>query len=323
MNHKKEQQMQENLSYLREQFDELNPHIKLPHSLDADMLRYRLEQVDSERENPLSNRRRIMRFVTAAAAFVFVFGAFYLFDQSQKAAPALEKTADSLVQEESIEARGRSALYSPEEMALYEGEALPEVAAVAEEQAEPVAEAAPMPMTAGAPAQISDAPMSVALRQGEDISSSMQTQLSLHDIRAQEWGGYLPEQIPSELTYNSGGVTQGELLYTVFLNESATEQLRIGITPYRVQMEQFVLESSQAYRAEAAQLSESTIFHEEDVSEALIATRIFADDAEAADTLYGQFGVLYKQAGIVVEYFAVGLTSQELYRMVQSVPLHS
>ena len=78
MSPERQQEFEESLELLRGRFEELNQEIKRPHSLDADVLRCKLESLELAGEAPRKNVVHWRAWASAAACFVFVFGAFFL-----------------------------------------------------------------------------------------------------------------------------------------------------------------------------------------------------------------------------------------------------
>ena len=80
MDSEKRQELEESLAFLRGRFEELNQDIKRPHSLDAEVLRKKLEELEAA--PPVRPALRFPKQWRAAegiaACVVFVVGAFLL-----------------------------------------------------------------------------------------------------------------------------------------------------------------------------------------------------------------------------------------------------
>ena len=73
----RQEELQESLDFLRGRFEELNRDIKLPHSLDAEVLRARLEEIEEVPEERSGKVIRWRAIASVAACFVVVLGAVW------------------------------------------------------------------------------------------------------------------------------------------------------------------------------------------------------------------------------------------------------
>lgn len=81
MESKRQQEMQEDIAFLRGRFEELDRNIVRPHSLDADSLRGMLDELEQVPETfpKVKSYKPVIRlFAGMAACFVIAFGAFYV-----------------------------------------------------------------------------------------------------------------------------------------------------------------------------------------------------------------------------------------------------
>ena len=99
MNRKKQQELQNDLEFLRERFGELDGEIQLPHSLSAEMLRYKLENIDLIAEKPKRKYPVWLKPIAGVCAcFVLMLGVYQVFNsQAVKSGGALEAPAPMMV----------------------------------------------------------------------------------------------------------------------------------------------------------------------------------------------------------------------------------
>lgn len=117
----RQEELQESLEFLRGRFEELNRDIKLPHSLDAQVLRVRLEEID---EIPKEKTGKVIRWraiASVAACFVVVLGAVWFINSgAMKSAapldgPASAEAAPADMPEKAAADMAAPAVMSPEE----------------------------------------------------------------------------------------------------------------------------------------------------------------------------------------------------------------
>ena len=90
----RQEELQESLDFLRGRFEELNRDIKLPHSLDAEVLRARLEEIEEVPEERSGKVIRWRAIASVAACFVVVLGAvWFLNSGAAKSADLLDGPA--------------------------------------------------------------------------------------------------------------------------------------------------------------------------------------------------------------------------------------
>ncbi|MEM1483396.1 beta-propeller domain-containing protein [Oscillospiraceae bacterium PP1C4] len=91
INPQKQQELDDNIEFLRGQFSGLNQQIKLPHSLNSEMLRYKLDNLDLIEEKPKKKYAWLKPLIGVAACFVVVFGSVFALrgteEQLKSAAP--------------------------------------------------------------------------------------------------------------------------------------------------------------------------------------------------------------------------------------------
>ncbi|HIX65125.1 MAG TPA: beta-propeller domain-containing protein [Candidatus Anaerotruncus excrementipullorum] len=237
MDSEKRQELEESLAFLRGRFEELNQDIKRPHSLDAEVLRKKLEELEAA--PPVRPALRFPKQWRAAAGiaacFVFVVGAFLLAGpQSSEnllggAAPAAGASAAAAATE------GTAAL-EPEEGAAGEETVTVEEAMVAEAAAADDALPKENPQTAGGVprmalygasqtayaesyAQLRDQVYALGLEAVDGVSPSISLEAGANDMDA----GRIEDQAGAEAAPKAAAATEntphrrqegGELLQT-------------------------------------------------------------------------------------------------------------
>lgn len=260
----KERELQENLEFLRGQFDALNQDIKLPHSLQPDRMRYQLEHLDLREEKP--RRYWYWRaFVGVAACFVVVLGSVRGINSMEKSSAALSGE-QMPSQEERIIMPSGAAVAFPEdtvpELAAGGLEAAPEAQAfemeddteddtAALEKSAIVTNEAPVSVgrsleepdaaldSQGIEPMMEQSPEAESDKGGRAprmVSSDYRSLESLEQAHEQlPWGNWLPKSAPAATAYSNGGI-DSYALSICFLNQDYTKELRVSVQDYTEEM---------------------------------------------------------------------------------------
>ena len=344
MNSDMHRELQESIDLLRGQFDELSSGIRLPHSLDADVLREQLNHVvPFPTSTPRKHRWRAG--VSIAACFVLMLGAGVMLSRqggdvlSRSAAPQsageAAPTAEAAMFDASVPAAdagiaGYSAL--PEDLEEGMDAAAPKAAPASEEA--PLLAAEPTEFTDEA----ADAPAVGAGRAAEFVDSDTLTGdflplPELSDARAvQTYGAYVPVQAPVGTVYSDG--TESESGVSVLFSQpGGGKELQLSVTVLTEAERTYVVDTlrpetydlrlySKPYAdsipENLTEICRNATFSAEDVTEQILQARL-VPSSESGDekAYYGHIGVLYG-ADILVRYNAVDLSPQELYSIIDT-----
>ena len=345
MNSDMHREIQESIDLLRSQFDELSSGIRLPHSLDADVLR---EQLNHVVPFPTSThrKRRWRAGVSIAACFVLALGASVMLSRqggdamSRSAVPqsagAAAPAAEAALLDESVsmEADAGIAEYSvfPEDLEEGMDAAAPKAAPASGEA--PLLAAEPT----GFADEAADAPAVGAGRAAELVDSDTPTGdllplLELSDACAvQTYGAYVPVQAPVGTVY-SDGMESGSGVSVLFSQPGGNKELQMSVTILTEAEQAYVVDTSRpetydlrlyskpyanSIPENLAEICRNATFSAEDITEQILQARL-VPSSEPGDkkAYYGHIGVLYG-ADILVRYNVVDLSPQELYNIIDT-----
>lgn len=350
-----EKELEESLEFMRKQFQTLTDDIKIPDSLRADLLKKQLELMEAEQEEReergqrkavRKSRGRVSAFplramVGFAACVVVVSVSFLSYQLGQasggskaleaapSAAPASVSSEEEAVPMEMEAAPMEAGL--PEEDAMgaptpYDVDGGGDTGTASTEEAsqaavpEPLmADAAPMPRSAGS---VTDLPESAPAKT-RGVGG-----LTLEDAKAGEYGRYLPDTLPQGLSF-SVAVQGTDSLSISYLNEDYSRQIQMTFRPLTSDVQANVVNPSNpetydlrlytlpytdSVPAELASTLNDPVFRWEDLNTALVEARVFDPDGGFARAR-GNFSVLFP-TGIVAELNITGVSALEVYTML-------
>ena len=313
MNSDMHRELQESIDLLRGQFDELSSGIRLPHSLDADVLR---EQLNHVVPFPTSTPRKHhwRAGVSIAACFVLVLGAGVML--SRQGGDALSRSAAP---------QSAGAAAPTAEAAMFDAPASEEAPLLAAGPTEFTDEAADAPAVgAGRAAEFVDS---------DTLTGDFLPLPELSDARAvQTYGAYVPVQAPVGTVYSDG--TESESGVSVLFSQpGGGKELQLSVTVLTEAERTYVVDTlrpetydlrlySKPYAdsipENLTEICRNATFSAEDVTEQILQARL-VPSSESGDekAYYGHIGVLYG-ADILVRYNAVDLSPQELYSIIDT-----
>lgn len=347
MNSDMHREIQESIDLLRGQFDELNSGIRLPHSLDADVLREQLNHVVPF-PTSTSRKRHWRAGVSVAACFVLVMGASVMRlrqgGDTMSRAAATSQSADTAASTAEA-AMFEASVSSDVDAGIARFSALPDDTAdgadTAAPKAMPAAEGAPL-LAAETPTDLveeaDDTPVVGAGRAAEFVDSDtligdLIPLMELSDARAvQTFGAYVPVQAPAGMVYSSGTKSESGVS-VLFLQPGGSKELQMSVSTLTEAEKAYVVDPSRpetydmrlysepyadSIPENLAEICRNATFSADDVTEQLLQARLLPDSEPGDEKdYYGHVGVLYG-ADIVVRYNVIDLSPQELYNMIDT-----
>lgn len=310
MNHQEELELQQDLEFLRGRFQELSQEIKLPHSLDPEVLCQRLENLEPEPEK-VRSFPKWKGLLGVAACFAFVLGAVWMnggfvreassgmpemasmnLESSSAMAAAQEPNMKMAPAQTSFEMTAEDSIEETAEEAVQEGEQLP-----------------------------SEMDRGLKSTQPEQIESYEQARQTL------PYGSYLPEESAS-LTYESGYVTEmsqsalyvgenRELQVSVRLYDPAQDESRLVNLekPETYDLRLYTIPYADSVPAELAQVVEAPVFQAEEITTAVLEARLLPSQESGDEkTSQGSFSVQYGET--LVDYYCVNLSPEEMNQII-------